>query len=345
MLQLIYLTTFLFADPMPYMEYRFLSILKYFHLMFLPQILPSIYLNNSHYAVFTEDVSFLANSPVILVFIFVGMVYLLTSFLSSKRFITNKSVRKLFKKIRKYRMRYGLIHDAFWVCYLYVVFISVLQFKMGDFSSTNAILNMMLAIITFLIFLSFTIVVVYLGIKYRHTPDKIPRKYSFLVLEPSAQSLEMPMRYIRKLLFCLCLLFSEIQSQAIALLAVNILFVCFFGCYKPAKSSLTNKVVLLLELGLILLLALFLAYDKTIVKDTSAQQGYSIAMVTIECIIILIAMVWCCYRLILVIRETETWKKIYSKCTENTDPDYLKEQQRKRDLEFDFGSLENRSQD
>ena len=121
------------------------------------------------------------------------------------------------------------------------------------------------------------------------------------------------------------------------LLATNILFICFFGCYKPAKSSMTNKVVLVLELGLILLISLFIAYDKTIVKNIDTQQGYSIAMVIVECFIILIAMIWCCYRLVLVVRETETWKKIYAKCTENTDPDYLKEQQRKRDLEFDFG--------
>ena len=67
-------------------------------------------------------------------------------------------------------MRYGIIHDAFWVCYLYAVFISLLQFKMGDFSSTNGILNMMLAIITFIIFASFTVLVVYLGVKYRQKP-------------------------------------------------------------------------------------------------------------------------------------------------------------------------------
>jgi hypothetical protein len=32
------------------------------------------------------------------------------------------------------------------------------------------------------------------------------------------------------------------------------------------------------------------------------------------------------------------------KLTENTDPEHLKKQQKKRDLEFDFGSLENQSQ-
>jgi hypothetical protein len=60
---------------------------------------------------------------------------------------------------------------------------------------------------------------------------------------------------------------------------------------------------------------------------------------------IAIVLIWAFYRLILVIRDTDTWKAIYQKITENKDPEYLKEQQRKRDLEFDFGSLENRSQD
>ena len=161
---------FLFTTPMPYLEYQFLDVLKYFHLTFLPQLFPSLNLTNEYYSVFSSDVSFLANSPVVLVFSFVALVYLVTSFLSSKKFITNKSVRKLFKKIRKYRMRYGIIHDAFWVCYLYAVFISLLQFKMGNFSSTNGILNMMLAIITFIIFAVFTVLVVYLGVKYRKKP-------------------------------------------------------------------------------------------------------------------------------------------------------------------------------
>lgn len=62
-------------------------------------------------------------------------------------------------------------------------------------------------------------------------------------------------------------------------------------------------------------------------------------------LMIAIVLIWAFYRLILVIRDTDTWKAIYQKITENKDPEYLKEQQRKRDLEFDFGSLENRSQD
>lgn len=67
-------------------------------------------------------------------------------------------------------MRYSIIHDAFWVCYPYAVFMAALQFKVGDFSSTNAILNMMLAIVVFVIFVAFTCIMIYLGVKYRKTP-------------------------------------------------------------------------------------------------------------------------------------------------------------------------------
>ena len=65
---------------------------------------------------------------------------------------------------------------------------------------------------------------------------------------------------------------------------------------------------------------------------------------TIQSILLIVLLVWMVYRFVLVIGETQTWKECYAKMKENRDPVYLKEQQRKRDLEFDFGSLDNRSQ-
>lgn len=46
----------------------------------------------------------------------------------------------------------------------------------------------------------------------------------------------------------------------------------------------------------------------------------------------LIVLVWVTYRLGLNIKDSDVWVKIYAKLTANTDPEYLKEQQRKRDL-------------
>lgn len=117
-----------------------------------------------------------------MLFSFVIGAYLIVGFLSSKRFIKNKSIRKVFKAIRKSRMKYSIIHDAFWVCYLYAMFFSMLQFKVGSFSGTDNLLNMLLAIFTFIIFFAFTLYIFKLGYKYRKEPEKIPKKLSFLML-------------------------------------------------------------------------------------------------------------------------------------------------------------------
>ena len=56
----------------------------------------------------------------------------------------------------------------------------------------------------------------------------------------------MPVRYLRKLIFCFGLLLSSVQTQALVLLSCNVLFLAFYGCYKPANSPLTNKVCIAL---------------------------------------------------------------------------------------------------
>ena len=180
--QLIYMHIFLFTDPLPFIEYNFLDVLKYFHFTFLPKLFSPLGITNTAYSLFSSDMSYLSNSPCILLFSFVIAAYLLVGFLSSKRFISNKSIRKLFKSIRKNRMKYSIIHDAFWVCYLYAMFISMLQFKIGSFSGSANLLNMLLAISTFLIFLGFTLYIFRLGYKYRKEPEKIPKKFAFLML-------------------------------------------------------------------------------------------------------------------------------------------------------------------
>lgn len=234
---------FLLTDPLPYLEYNFLDILKYFHFMFLPSFFESQNITTTIYSLFSSDLSYLSNSPILIIFAFVITTFLAVLALSSKKLIKNKVVRKLFKKIRKYRVKYGLIHDAFWVTYLYAMFISMLQFKMGSFATTMGIVNMMLSIITFLLMLIFTIFMFYIGYKYRKEPEeKIPKKYSFLALEPSTFPLEMPMRYARKFLLALALLLGSLQSQAVLMIMINLVFLSFYACYKPAKSVMTNRI-------------------------------------------------------------------------------------------------------
>lgn len=63
-----------------------------------------------------------------------------------------------------------------------------------------------------------------------------------------------------------------------------------------------------------------------------AQTGFSITMITVQGLVVGIVLLWIIYRGIVMIKESETWQNIYLRITENTDPEYLREQQRKRDL-------------
>lgn len=89
------------------------------------------------------------------------------------------------------------------------------------------------------------------------------------------------MRYGRKLLFVIALLLSSLQSQVVALLAINISFLLIYLCLKPSKSPLTNKICIAVELLMIILESLFLAYDKLITKSVNNQLGFSIGMIII----------------------------------------------------------------
>jgi hypothetical protein len=144
--------------------------MRYFNLTFIPSLFPSLNITNQYYSVFTSDVSFLGNSPLILLLIVAVSVYLVVAMLSSKRLISNKYVRKLFKRIRKYRVKYGLLLDVCWAVYPYAIFISLLQFKMGSMSTTTGMLNIAFSALTFIVLNSVAGYTFYLAYKYNKTP-------------------------------------------------------------------------------------------------------------------------------------------------------------------------------
>lgn len=138
--------------------------------MFIPKLFPTLNITNNYYLLFTSDISYLSNSPLIIILSVVLLMYLVVYMMSSKKLIANKYVRKLFKKIRKYRMKYSIVHDAFWITYPYAILISLLQFKFGSFNGTLGIINIFLAIVTFFLYIMFALFVFYLGKKYSKTP-------------------------------------------------------------------------------------------------------------------------------------------------------------------------------
>jgi hypothetical protein len=90
---------------------------------------------------------------------------------------------------------------------------------------------------------------------------------------------------------------------------------------------------------------MYYGYHRLINKTLDEQLGFGIGMVSLQGLVLLIIGGWLVYRFFKMIGETVIWKNVYNRITENKDPEYLREQQKKRDLEFDLGSLENRSQE
>jgi hypothetical protein len=128
-------------------------------------------------------------------------------------------------------------------------------------------------------------------------------------------TIEVPLRYLRKLLFVVSFMFPSFQSQIVSLLAINISFIFYYLCHHPAKSSVTNYVCLFLELLMIILESIFYAYNRLLSKTTESQIGFSLGMLTIQGVAIVTIIVWLVYRLVFMIRETDSWKHIYAKIT------------------------------
>jgi len=126
--------------------------------------------------------SFLANSsPLIFTWIIILVVYAIVSVLSSKKMISNKHIRKIAKKIRKYRLKYSIIHDAFWFTYIYAMFFAMYQFRVAKFGNSTDVINLLFALIVFAIYFGFMCYMIYLGKKYKDPEAiKIPRKLSFI---------------------------------------------------------------------------------------------------------------------------------------------------------------------
>jgi hypothetical protein len=123
-------------------------------------------------------------------------------------------------------------------------------------------MNISLAILTFIITNTAVFYITYLSHKYKKEPEKIPRKFTFLAYDPSNMIIEVPLRYLRKLLFVVSFMLPSFQSQIVSLLAVNLSFLFYYLCHKPSKSSMTNYVCLFLELLMIILESLFYAYNR-----------------------------------------------------------------------------------
>ena len=69
-----------------------------------------------------------------------------------------------------------IFHDAFWVTYLYATYFALLQFTQASVGSIWDTINIGLAGIVLVLYLSFTVLMVYLGNKYKNAVNKKRKK-------------------------------------------------------------------------------------------------------------------------------------------------------------------------
>ena len=125
--------------------------------------------------------------------------------------------------------------------FLYAVFFAMYQFKNVSFGGPVLIANFVFAILVLIIYSLFTFYILKLGKQYKDTKaEDIPRKFRFIVPEASTFPMEIPLRYLRKILLCLALAMPAFEAQVVIMMMVNFVFLCYYMCYMPATSKITN---------------------------------------------------------------------------------------------------------
>jgi hypothetical protein len=90
-------------------------------------------------------------------------------------------VRKFAKRARKYRLRFGIVNDAFWITYIYAVFFAMYQFKNATFGSGMLVGNFFFACIIFALYTIFTVYMVKLASQHKgKSLEQIPKKVRFI---------------------------------------------------------------------------------------------------------------------------------------------------------------------
>ena len=92
----------------------------------------------------------------------------------------------------------------------------------------------------------------------------------------------------------------------------------------PSKSTVTNAINITIDSSYVILAGMFYGYHRLENKTLDEQTGFGIALIAIHSLVLLAMFSWLCYRTVLMIGETDCWKYIYLKITENKDPEYLK---------------------
>jgi hypothetical protein len=257
---------------LPYNFSNFLVGLNALNFQFLPNmvknVVPAGYVTAgvpSYYSQMVDDtVFFVSSGQYFLVLLAYVCFALVIALLKNKGISKWRALRRFCKEVFERRIRFGLVNEALWFCYFSFMFFGLYQLNNLTLSGSWSYANIFVSIVCWVSCIMVTIWVVYLSLLYKDGTAKVPKKHAFVLGEDSHMPFEMPLRHIRKLLFCIFLVATTIETQLIAMIGINSMVLAYYLFYKPAKSRFSNWTNILIELSYIGLEVAILLYNNEV---------------------------------------------------------------------------------
>lgn len=115
--------------------------------------------------------------------------------------------------------------------------------------------------------------------------------------------------------------------------------------FKPSESKLTNVLSFSLEIFYIGIEILFLVYFNITTKTNDIQYGFGLAFCIAEGVVLFVLLLWTAYRAWISFKDIKAIKEWLQNIENAKDFEQIKKDQQKRDLAYDFGEYDNRSQE
>jgi hypothetical protein len=153
----------------------------------------------------TDTTFFISAGHYVLVIAFYVAWALAIALLKNRQLNKWRKLRRFAKGVYENRIRFGIINECIWFCFMTFLFFGLWQFYDISFPYNWNIGSFVVAMFCILVCFAMVIWVVHLTLTNRNNFDKIPKKYNFIVGDESHLPYQMPLRYLRKTLLCLFL--------------------------------------------------------------------------------------------------------------------------------------------
>ena len=304
--QMIYFHYFVFEE-LPYNISNFLIRLKVLNFQFLPNpfqsIVPEDYNSSTapdHFEEAVKDVVFFLSCGHYFLIIGFYMLWALLVVLLKNRTLNHfHRLRRFMRGVYSRRIRFGAVNECLWFCFISFVFFGWWQLRELNTPYDWSYANIALSFLCWIVCLLLVVWVIYLAISHKDDMERVPRKYAFVLGADSHIPFEMPLRMIRKVLFCVFLAIGSIEMQVVGMVGANFMVFSYYLFYQPAKSRFTNWVNVFIELCYIGLEITIMLYVNQVDLSTDDKLVYGKAMIGLAVSALLLLVIWLVWQFLL----------------------------------------------